>query len=299
MSAKEKLQSGNTWTDETARLALPIILQCAKSGLCITYGELDREISRRHSRSPNPMVISYGRSVGKIGDLCADLSKEWGEDVPPLNAIVVNKTTELPSYGVHSYIKQFLKERQSQHFSEADMVAMKKDVMESVFDYPRLDDMAAYFDLRLDGIAEVLDSEPITAPKGRAAVGGPESEHHKSLKEWVASHPSQFTKYGAKGPGKIEARVDSGDELDVLFKAEDIWLGVEVKARNADEAELWRGVFQCVKYRATLRAMRKIAAEIPSAGVLLVIEQDPSPKIKALAKRLRVNWKNVLSTRNL
>ena len=298
MTARAKLESGNTWTDKTARLALPVILQCAKNGLSITYSDLDKEISRRSGRPTNPMVISYGRSVGKIGDLCADLSKEWGENVPPLNAIVVSKTTELPSYGVHSYIKQFLKEQKRQ-FSEAEMVAMTKDVMESVFDYPRLDDMAAYFDLRLVGVQEVLDREPITAPKGRPAVGGPESEHHKSLKQWVASHPSQFTKYGAKGPGTIEARVDSGDELDVLFKAEDIWLGVEVKARNADEAELWRGVFQCVKYRATLRAMRKVAAEISSAVVLLVIEQDPSAKIKALAKRLRVNWKNVLSVRHL
>jgi hypothetical protein len=66
-------------------------------------------------------------------------------------------------------------------------------------------------------------------------------------------------------------------------------LAVEVKAENAEAAEVERGVYQCIKYRATLRAMQIAAAKPPNGNAVLVVERTPTAKIWHLATRLSVN----------
>lgn len=46
MALPQALQ-GDSWTKETARAALPILIWCAKNGRTITYGRLDKEIVKR------------------------------------------------------------------------------------------------------------------------------------------------------------------------------------------------------------------------------------------------------------
>jgi hypothetical protein len=53
------------------------------------------------------MAITYRYVAGKIGDICQALTDDLKEQVPPLNAIIVNQIDKLPSHGVNSYLATF------------------------------------------------------------------------------------------------------------------------------------------------------------------------------------------------
>jgi hypothetical protein len=59
-------------------------------------------------------------------------------------------------------------------------------------------------------------------------------------------------------PGQTEFVLPSGDIVDVLFRSARCRTAVEVKSHISDDADLTRGLFQCVKYRAILRACRSV-----------------------------------------
>ena len=97
--ARSYFESGTEWTSHIARLALPILLWVAKKGRTITYKQLAEELQARHGESIKRRMTLYGKPAGKIGDTLIMLAEEWQEDVPPVNAIVVNAQTELPGKG--------------------------------------------------------------------------------------------------------------------------------------------------------------------------------------------------------
>ena len=289
-TARELIERGDEWKDKAARLVLPILLERAIENREITYKELCNELQRRHKYPLHWRNCRF--PAGKIGDAFIALSKEWNEEVPPLNAILVNAKTGLPGHGADYYLHKFVKKDKAGKLKASDLRVLAKGTIDAVFNYGKHEEVARYFGLRL-GRGHVLGGvEPIAAPP-RTPFGGGESKAHKTLKAWAASNPDVFEEQGAEKPGAIEFWLQSGDEIDVLFQGKKGWLGLEVKTADAPESEVWRGVFQCVKYRATLRAMRKADAEIPRANVILVVDQQPSQRVKALAKRLDVTLMNV------
>ena len=101
MSARDMLNKGNRWTDIATRLAFPIVIRRALNGQPIEYGELADKLAA-NGRSGN-ISIQYRFVAGKIGDICQEISNEIGDAVPPLNAIMINKETRLPSGGIDYY----------------------------------------------------------------------------------------------------------------------------------------------------------------------------------------------------
>ena len=99
-----------------------------------------------------------------------------------------------------------------------------------------------------------------------------ESDEHKRLKNYVAQHPKSVGLGKSLAPGKVEFRLPSGDEVDVLFQNARCRIAVEVKSHISKEADLKRGLFQCVKYWAILRACRGLEGETYEVNALLAIE---------------------------
>src|SRR5665213_1959518 len=71
--------------------ALPLLVRQAYSAQTIYYGDLGAEMSMR-ARNLNWVL-------GSIGNSLLALSAEWGEDIPPLQALVINQENELPGSG--------------------------------------------------------------------------------------------------------------------------------------------------------------------------------------------------------
>lgn len=82
------------------------------------------------------------------------------------------------------------------------------------------------------------------------------------------------------GPCAPDAYFDNGQQ----------YLAVEVKASHASDAELMRGVYQCVKYKAVLRAERIAMRRAPLGEAVLVSTRRPNKETRALLKRLHLDF---------
>ncbi|HYF78499.1 MAG TPA: hypothetical protein VD973_15280 [Symbiobacteriaceae bacterium] len=299
MTARELFDDGDLWRDRIARLAFPVVLWCAKFGHTITYGQLAEELRRRHDEEPKFRKTVYGMPAGKIGDILELLSEEWGIEIPPINALIVNAETRLPGSGADGYLERYLSAAaRRKPASEMGRNALAEQVIADVHHFTEWDRVARHLGIkRLPEVSVVTEKElePINLSEPdpfllREGGRGGEGDQHKRLKEWAAAHPEIFAEFGRFKKGKMEVMLQSGDELDVCFTGTDMILAVEVKAANAPECEVRRGVFQCVKYRAVLRATQFAKGEHPTAQAVLLVERRLPDEMVRLAKRLKVQW---------
>lgn len=290
MNAKQIMEEGTSWTAVQARYALPILLLLAKTGQKLTYEDLDREIAQQNRRPVTPVLAVYGRVLEIIGRSLNQLSLEWQEEIPPLTILIFNKNSGNPSAGVNDFLKRYLSKSGGERLTNNNRRAMIERATNAVHNYGRWDEVVSYFGITLPGT--LSESDPIDLPSPPAMLGG-ESDAHLALKEYVAAHPELFAKYGQFSVGQLEYRLLSGDQVDVLFQNEEMSLAVEVKTADAPPGELTRGLFQCVKYRAVLRAMSAVAGDLQNVQALMVTPQQPMPHHAAAARRLHVLWQTV------
>jgi hypothetical protein len=307
MSAIETLKDGARWTDHITRAAMPIVLWCAMNGRKIQYGQLQEEMFRRHEIFFEQLGIrkqsvctKYGYPAGKIGDVIFELADEWAElvpqvdwdvEIPPINAIIVRRDTGLPSDGVEWYLEHYIEDE----ITDLNRVDATNQVIHDVLNYSKWEKVAhalGYGELEPVGeLEDIADIQPIKLPALDFDFSGTgESEDHKKLKVWIAKHPNFFNKFGNYSIGNNEYLLRSGDRVDAFFANNERILAVEAKTRNASNEELSRGVFQCVKYRATLRAMQLVDGRLPNAQAILATQRELTGDLLRAANRLKVAW---------
>ena len=249
-------------TDKTKKrvpVILPILVRQAMASQTITYGDLGEELDLHHRALKHPL--------GCIGEILCELSKRWNEKIPPIQGLVINQKTGLPGDNVN-----FLRHKPDPREKEA----IVKAVLGKVFSYPKWLDVLEELGL---SPAPPLNPQPerTTSPRG----GPDESEAHKRLKEYVAQHPESVRLKKSLAPGETECQLPSGDIPDVLFQDQTRRIAVEVKSRISSQGDLRRGLFQCVKYRAILKACRSLEGETYEVDALLAIEgvlpKEPIP----------------------
>ncbi len=248
--------SGEKLYQKRARQALPLLVRQVRAVQSIYYSDLAHELGMR-----NPRNLNY--VLGYIGTTIEDLSKSWGERIPPIQCLVVNKTTRLPGAGVGRFITggnfRELPRRQQR---------MLVDEMEQqVFLYSKWDGVLAA--LKLSPIP--TDFSRLVAQAAAFRSTG-ESEDHKYLKLYVAGHPESVGLDSNMAKGKIEYLLPSGDALDVFFQDKKDWIGIEVKSSLSNDSDITRGLFQCVKYRAVIEAVQASQGLDQNARVILVLE---------------------------
>jgi len=288
-SAKEYMETGTAWTHRLARLSMPILLWAANNNRVITYGQLAEELERRHGEPVNKRMTLYGKPAGKIGYFIERLWGELGTTIPPLNAIIVNKSSGLPGNGVDNYVRRFLKKGFRKRLTEANKRSQTQFVVDQVLHY-NWREVIDYLGITdLPPVSVLTELVPIPLPPFRQPDGSyGESDQHKNLKEWAKKNPKHFARFGKFAIGKNEYLLASGDRLDVYFEKKDMRVAVEVKASNAPESELYRGVFQCVKYRATLEAMGLANAEFRQVFAVLLTTARIPAGVYQLARRLNI-----------
>lgn len=290
MALPQALQ-GYRWTKETARAALPILIWCAKNGRTITYGRLDKEIVKR-GLGHHVMEVQYRYPLGAVGSALIETEEEWGEPIPPLNAIVVNARSGLPGTGVNYYLQRYYEPDKSvDDMSEDEKRAVVEEIHEDIFAYEHWDDVLKEYELPpiLDGIAEdAIDADEIEIPGRGGWSSEGESKEHKKLKEFVAANPQVVSLPKNNKQGQMEYLFASGDKADVVFETENGYLGVEVKSIISNDSDLNRGLFQAVKYQALLRSEQKAALSPPTARAVLVTERSLPAALQNLADVLGI-----------
>jgi hypothetical protein len=250
--------SGGKLYQERARRALPLLVRQAQARAKIYYSDLALELGM-----PNPRNLNY--VLGSIGQTLQLLSVEWKECIPPLQYLVVNKSTGIPGAGIGWFItgrEDFgkLDRKQQRELVNAELL--------KVFTYPKWPKVLATLGLRQIAV----DYSALLA-KASAFRGGGESDGHKRLKFYVAQHPEALRLPSTISAGTTEYKLPSGDSLDVLFRDRDDWIAAEVKSSMSGPDDILRGMFQCIKYRAVIEAYQAANFLPQNARAILVLEE--------------------------
>jgi hypothetical protein len=146
----------------------------------------------------------------------------------------------------------------------------------------------------LADLIPIIDESHIGGDQGehdgkasRLGFGGQdESDGHKRLKEYIANNPDRI---GMVQIGKTEHKFESYDEADVYFHHRRKPCVVEVKSYISVDADLKRGIYQCVKYRALAKAECHARGEaVDSVETALVIQRQLPADLDKLAQMFRI-----------
>ncbi|TLS17956.1 MAG: hypothetical protein FDZ72_11640 [Betaproteobacteria bacterium] len=265
--------TGNKLYQERARVALPLLVRQAVAAKPIFYSALAEELGM-----PNPRNLNY--VLGCIGQAMVRLSKQWKDRIPPIQCLVVNKATGLPGEGIGWFLIS------KEDFGKLPLRRRREIVqaeLQHIYAYPYWDDVLA--ELELEPASTDFTTQIAAASGGR---GGGEGPAHQRLKDFVAKNPTVIGLSKTMPSGEPEYRLPSGDCLDVLFQSRKSWVAVEVKSHISDEADLVRGVFQCVKYQAVLDAVLLSKSMAVDARAILVLEANLPESLKPLCNLLGV-----------
>jgi hypothetical protein len=283
--------SGDELYQKRARAALPLLVRQATQSATIFYSDLAAELGM-----PNERNLNY--VLGYVGDSVEALSKDWKENIPPIQCLVINKRDRIPGEGIGWFITKKEDFRKLPRKEQRRLVALE---LEKVFAYRRWPSVLEAF-----GIAPATADYSQVAAKAKSAgatresraasfgVGG-ESPEHRALKDFVAKHPEVIGLPASLGYGGMEEPLQSGDVLDVFFRYGRDHIAVEVKSRLSSEADIVRGMFQCVKYRAVLEAQQAAEGLPQSARAILVLEAKLPPRFQPLKNILGVELVDEIS----
>lgn len=228
---------GNKLYQQRARAVLPILVRQAKANQPIYYENLASEVDM-----PNPRNLNY--PLGCIGDALNDLSDEWEDEIPHIQALVKNQQTDLPGPGFDG----FLKKKGESWSNPKERRAIIEGYWARIAAYPYWDDVLAA--LKLEPTPTNLT--PIILQAARR--GGGEGPEHLALKNYVCANPQLVGLKLGDLPGEPEYPLPSGDSVDVVFVQKRRIRAVEVKPSGSGLDDITRGLFQCVKYQAVLAA---------------------------------------------
>lgn len=219
-----------------------------------------------------------GNVMATIQDIIVELSKSLKSDIPTLNCLVQNKQTGLPSDGFDYVIDNYSKLSSDSKRGEV----RKLNYNAHIYDWTRV--------LKALGLkpAEIISPERLEKIK-QSGFGGGEGKEHKALKEYIHHHPESI---GIKGIKFSETEHDllSGDRLDVFFDCKSIHYAIEVKPKTSPEGDIIRGVFQCVKYKAVMDAMRVADSGNYENDTLLVLAGKMPDSARLMANDLNVKY---------
>ncbi len=249
---------------------LPHLIYAAQKRKTPTYGEMADKIGCHH-RVMNH-VLGYIRDEIILP-----------RNLPMINAIVINTTTHMPG-------ESWLPEGTS-HLSKEEYRHEFEKFRDLVFAYQNWKDLLRDLDLEpVEGDVEDLDERGrVYSEMLERTGGGGEGKDHLKLKEYVAANPEIIGLEKDSAP-QMEYFFVSGDRADIVFgTGPDTWAIAEIK--NGDPAELVKGIYQLVKYRALLQAEKGHGSPV-QVDTVLVAYQIPS-EISLFAAKFGIRCKIV------
>lgn len=255
--------------------ALPLLVRQAHAGHTLFYSDLADELGM-----PNARNLNY--VLGSIGQSLVALSEAWGEELPPLQALVVNRQTGLPGDG---FVRDLVDPKVLEGVNSRTRKQVVDGMLAAVFTYPKWPLVLKHFD------AAAMPTSSVLVAKVRAAGygGESESEAHRALKKRIAADPSLVGVTKRVMSTDVEYRLPTGDEIDVLFRTRTGVISVEVKAHISAEDDIARGVFQCVKYEALLNAVAASDGRRDDVETILALGGVLTPEVRSLANTLGVS----------
>lgn len=260
-------------TYELARQMIPVLISWAQEKRSPQYyGTLSKAIGFGTARISKPL--------GVIGRIFKQLREESGENVPYLNALIINQETKRPSDGLDEVMVGYekLSEDKKREFA---LKANKK-----AYEYDKWPWVLSALGL----MPYKGNPSEKSIRKGLYNKKESESTYHKALKEYIFNNPNEFSIDEFKSK-KIEHILLSGDRLDVYFLLKNgKQIAIEVKSRISNDADILRGIYQCVKYKAVLTAECQAHGQKANVDAFLIIENEMSEDNRKTANMLSVKY---------
>jgi len=263
---------GTKLYQERARVVLPILVRQAEARQPVFYEALAQEVGM-----PNPRNLNY--PLGCIGRTLNEIGEEWGSEVPPIEALVVNQATRLPGPGFDG----FLTEKGESWDNNEERKALIEQYWAGIYSYPYWDDV-------LEELKLTRTADPARAIIAKAGGGGGgEGPEHLALKLFVCANPQAVGLREIDPAGKAEHCLPSGDKIDVIFDHSRRTHAVEVKPKSSPPSDLARGLFQCVKYRAVLQALARYEHDKRKITVCLALGGSLPAELVPLRNSLNID----------
>ena len=262
---------------ELVKKIIPILIRWAKQGLTTqTYDDLTKELG--YDR-----FSGIGKQLGYIDDVFKRFEELTQEKIPTLNALIKSKSTMLPSPGF-SYV----------YTSYDDMTEDEKKIFviglnKEAIEYEHWDWVLSTLGLTASTIDTKTSETMIRS--GKFYGSGGEGKDHKNLKEYIFNHPETLGITDVK-ERDMEHILLSGDRLDVYFVLNDGYkIAVEIKPSTSPDADVMRGLYQCVKYKTIMDAEDKVHGNKASNSTILAIGGELSPENRKVREVLGITVK--------
>lgn len=257
--ANSDLLHGDKLYLKRARTTLPYLVRQAKAGQTIFYSDLAEEID-----IPNPRNLNF--ILGSIGKALLKLGKRTKTDIPPIQCLVVNKNTGLPGEGIGWFIS--ISKTDFKKLSKSQKRQTVNRVLTNIYSFQQWDWVLQQ--LQLDPIR--TDVKPEIEKAKRIRGNGGESPFHLAFKNFIANNPTAIGLPATVGIGQTEYCLPSADSIDIVFVDNNTKIGVEVKSKISDTADILRGLFQCVKYKHLIEAEQIVNNKQRDSRIILALE---------------------------
>ena len=267
------------------------LIDAATKETTLSYGEAKRRLENQCG------FDSIGRAtrLGLVAGAMQNNILGMDQTAPLLNVLLVRQDTGEPGDGARGYLarrfhdKRWLRNKGAREDYPDRWTNIVARATREVYNYRRWKRL--YKDIYGSNFEfsplEIEGTERDGLRRGRNGEG----ENHKRLRLWVKDNPGLVKKRLHNFKTKTEVELLSGDRVDVICRAKEKIVAIEVKSRDSDSADLRRGIYQCVKYRAVLSAEHIDSAVHVSA--LLVSESQLPTSCRDLATRLKVEHRVV------
>lgn len=268
--------------------ALAMLLHALDSGEpFVTYGAIKAQLEHQ-LQIPSIFTIQIGAVAGAMMDAILG-----AEPKAPLINVLICRPDGIPGSGAGSYLASRYRDPSLRDWDKVPRerkLALVGRERQKILAYPGWQNLAASLFGELPEL--VLTPSDGNEHDFRGGRGGEaESPEHKRLKLWVHANPACVAIEGRPEFAKTEAKLLSGDEIDVLFRCGGVFFAVEVKSRRSNDADFLRGIYQCIKYRAVKQAQH---VPFPVEVVPILVTETPMPKhLVDRAAQLGVVWRIV------
>lgn len=269
------------------------LIATALDNSTVTYGELKARLEEHASFS-----TIFATRIGVVAGALMEAIQEVDPNAPLINVLVVNQQDQMPSKGAGAFMARRFKNPQ---LGSSDYKKRRPLRWKSYFDRAAAEVYGYSFEqwaqLYQRTFGRELAANEIEAERKKRKEGaendfgtgsgkygkGGESDHHRALRLWVTAHPELIRRAYAGARAETEFELESADRVDAVYHLPDRTVVLEVKSRISNAADLRRGVYQCIKYRAVKAAM-DVRADVPVEAVL-VTETEVPGEIAGLLKK--------------
>ena len=275
------------------------LIAAAKKRHTITYGEAKSKLEETLGFS-----TIFPTTMGQPAGQAMDSILEIDDAAPLLNVLLVRQSDGMPGSGAGPYMADYfgedwLREKNARNENPVKWRSYFERAARDVYNFDGWEELYKRVyrrKSRLDknALAEEAatgGSEKDGLPHGRKGEG----KNHRTLRLWVKNNPSKVIRNIGAVDAETEVDLLSGDRVDVVFYSTSKTIAVEVKSKDSASADLLRGIYQCVKYRAVLLAMD--ARSNAPVDCVLVTEKPLPGYLSKLADRLTVKHVKVPEVR--